>query len=76
MQTGLGAQIGEMPRPWGFWSTAGRRAQQPERHCFEVLHDGGEMELVACAGKTPEPHALEAVMRLHPARSRVPDCPV
>ncbi|MFL5105359.1 MAG: CPBP family intramembrane glutamic endopeptidase [Xanthobacteraceae bacterium] len=23
MQTGLGAQIGEMPRPWGFWSTAG-----------------------------------------------------
>jgi hypothetical protein len=26
-----------------------------ERKCFEVLHNGGEMKLVARAGKSPEP---------------------
>jgi hypothetical protein len=31
-----------------------RRSQQPERHGLEVLHDGGEMELVACAGETSQ----------------------
>jgi hypothetical protein len=30
---------------------------------FEVLHDGSEVELVACTGKTSQAHALEAVMR-------------
>ena len=29
---------------------------------LEVLNDGGEMELVACAGKSSEPHAFEAMM--------------
>ena len=34
------------------------------RQRFEVLHDGGEMELVACAGKPSQAHPLEAVMGL------------
>ena len=34
------------------------------RQRFEVLHDGGEMELVTCAGKTSQAHSLEAVMGL------------
>jgi len=29
----------------------GWRAEQAERHGLEVLHDGGEVELVTCAGK-------------------------
>ena len=29
---------------------------------FEVLHDGGEMELVARTREAPEAHPLEAVM--------------
>src|SRR5438477_9474682 len=44
--------------------SGGRRSKNPERERFEVLHDGGEMELVACSGKTPEPHAFEAMMSL------------
>ena len=31
---------------------------------LEVLHDGGEMELVACAGKASQAHPLEAMMGL------------
>ena len=34
------------------------------RQRFEVLHDGGEMEFVACAGKPSQAHPLEAVMDL------------
>jgi hypothetical protein len=34
------------------------------RECFEVLHDGGEVELVACAGKPSQAHPLEAMMGL------------
>ena len=34
------------------------------RQRLEVLHDGGEMELVACAGEASQPHPLEAVMGL------------
>ncbi len=34
------------------------------RQRFEVRHDGGEMEFIACAGKTSQPHPLEAVMGL------------
>jgi hypothetical protein len=40
----------------------GWRPEQPERHGLKVLHDGSEMELVTGAGKTSDPHALEAVM--------------
>src|SRR5580704_562697 len=35
-----------------------------ECKCFEVLHNGGEMKLVARAGKSPEPQPLEAVVCL------------
>ena len=31
---------------------------------LQVLHDGGEVELVASAGKAPQPHTLETVVRL------------
>ena len=34
------------------------------RQRLEVLHDGGEMEFVACAGQTSQTHPLEAVMGL------------
>ena len=33
-----------------------------QRESFEVLHDSGSMEFVACPGKSPEPHPLEAMM--------------
>jgi hypothetical protein len=42
----------------------GRWTQQPKRHGLEVLHDGGEVELVPGARKPPEPHAFEAMMGL------------
>src|SRR3954471_13510215 len=32
---------------------------------FQVLHDGCEVELVACTGKAPQPHTLETVVRLY-----------
>jgi hypothetical protein len=38
--------------------------EDSERERLEVLHDGGEMELVTSAGKTPKPHPLEAVISL------------
>jgi hypothetical protein len=31
---------------------------------FQFLHDGGEVKLVACTGKAPQPHTIEPVMRL------------
>src|SRR5262249_34789976 len=31
---------------------------------LEVLHDCSEVELVACTGETPQPHALKAMMGL------------
>ena len=34
------------------------------RQRLEVLRDGGEMEFVACAGKTSQTHPLEAAMGL------------
>ena len=34
------------------------------RQRLEVLHDGGEMEFVSCAGKPSQAHPLEAVMGL------------
>src|SRR4029077_11232700 len=36
----------------------------PQRKCCKVLYNGSEMELVAGAGKSPEPHPLEAVVCL------------
>jgi hypothetical protein len=34
------------------------------RERFKVLHNGGEVELVACAGEAAQTHSLEAVMGL------------
>jgi hypothetical protein len=34
------------------------------RERLEVLHDCGEVELVACTGETPQPHTLKAMMGL------------
>jgi hypothetical protein len=34
------------------------------RECLEVLHDGGEMELVTRAGEPPKTQALGAMMGL------------
>jgi hypothetical protein len=31
---------------------------------FEILHDGGEMELISGAGEPSQAHSLEAVMGL------------
>ena len=36
----------------------GWRPEDSERQGLEVLHGGGEKELIACAGKTSQPHAL------------------
>jgi hypothetical protein len=44
--------------------SSGGWSEGSERERFEVLHDGGEMELVASTGKTPKPHPLEAVVSL------------
>ena len=38
---------------------------------LEVLHDGCEVELVARAGETPQPHALEAMMGLEVRKSHL-----
>ena len=32
------------------------------RQRFKVLHDGGEVELIACTGEAAQTHWLEAVM--------------
>ena len=42
--------------------SVGRRPEGSECERFEVLHDGGKMELVARAREPPEPHPLEAVV--------------
>jgi hypothetical protein len=46
-------------------------AQYSERQGLEVLHDGGEKELIACAGKASQPHALEAVMTLQVGKAHL-----
>ena len=38
---------------------------------FEVLHDGGEMELVAGTGEPPQAHSLEAVMGLQMCKAHL-----
>ena len=40
------------------------RPEESERERLEVLHDGGEVELVASAGEAPKPHPLEAMVGL------------
>jgi hypothetical protein len=40
------------------------RPEQAQRHRLKVLHDGGKVELVACAGETAQPQSLEAVVGL------------
>jgi hypothetical protein len=42
----------------------GRRPEGAYRQGLEVLHNGGEMEFVARAGKTSQPHAFEPVLNL------------
>src|SRR5262249_35270430 len=41
-----------------------RRPPDADRKCFEVLHDCSEVELVAGAGETPQPHPFEAMVGL------------
>ena len=41
------------------------------RQGFEVLRDGGEMELVARAGESPQAHSLEAVMGLQMCKAHL-----
>jgi hypothetical protein len=38
------------------------RPKGPERERFEVLRDGGEVEFITRAGKSPAPHSLEAMV--------------
>ena len=38
---------------------------------LEVLHNGGEVELVACPGETPQAHTLEAVMGFEVRKSHL-----
>ena len=45
--------------------------EDSERQGFEVLHGGGEEELVARAGKTAQPHALEAVVNLQMGKAHL-----
>src|SRR5271154_4058631 len=49
----------------GWWS------EDTECHGFEVLHGGGEKELIARAGKTSQPHALEAVVNLQVGKAHL-----
>jgi hypothetical protein len=41
------------------------------RERLEVLHDRSEVELVACAGEAPQPHALEAMVGLQVRKSHL-----
>ena len=58
------------------WRRLGWRPEQPERHGLKVLHDGSEMELVAGAGKTSQPHALEAVMGFQVRKAHLDPLPL
>lgn len=40
------------------------RLEQLQRHCLQVLHDGGEMEFVAGAGQTSQAQPLEPMVGL------------
>ena len=65
---GLDAKFSRQPRPRRLRKRrlppVGRRPESSQRHGLKVLHDGGEMELIARAGKPTQPHAFEAVINL------------
>jgi len=42
-----------------------------QRQRLEVLHNGGEQELIACARKTAQPHALEPVVNLQVGKAHL-----
>ncbi len=48
-----------------------RRPPDADRKRFEVLHDCGEVELVAGAGETSQSHALEAMVGLQVRKSHL-----
>jgi hypothetical protein len=48
-----------------------RWSPDADRKRFEVLHDCSEVELVACARETSQPHALKAMMRLEVCESHL-----
>src|ERR1700730_5689732 len=52
--------------PPGGWWTEGSKRQG-----LEVLHGSSEKELIACAGETSQPHALEAVMNLQVGKAHL-----
>jgi hypothetical protein len=53
----LGSRRDRVHRVW-------RRSRDMVRERLEVLHDCSEVELVACTGESPQPHALKAVVGL------------
>jgi len=38
------------------------RPDETQRHCLEVLHNGGKVELVAGTAETAKAHAFEAML--------------
>ena len=42
-----------------------------QRQGLEVLHDGGEVKLIACPGEAAQPHALEAMVGLEVRKSHL-----
>jgi len=42
-----------------------------QRQGLEVLHDGGEVELIACPGEATQPHALEAMVGFEVRKSHL-----
>src|SRR5512144_2997027 len=53
-----------------------RWSEQAHGHGLEVLNDGGEMELVAGAGKAAQPHAFESMMRLQVGKAHLDPLPL
>ena len=53
-----------------------RRPDQSQRHGLEVLHDGGEVELVAGAGETAQSQPLEAMMGLEVRKAHLDALPL
>jgi len=56
---------GRWAPPCGWWP------EDSERQGLEVLHGGGEKELVACTRKASQPHALEAVVNLQVGKAHL-----
>ena len=62
-------------RPNSRLSQLGRWSEQAQGHGLEILNDGGEMELVARAGKATQSHAFESVMRLQMRKAHLDPLP-